>query len=141
VRLSWSPKLNHGFDRLAQVFFLFVFLKFIIQHQVDWELDSTIYFGLLSMRLFLSCDSSHRFNRLIRVNLSFFYVFFINFFFKKNLIFQHRVSWESSFIICFNLLYTKFTWFQDEFDNLTQVNLSLFSISSFNIEFIENWVL
>ena len=97
-----------------------------------------IFFALFSMRLSMSHDSSHKFDRLTRVDqCCFLYLFLIDSFF--NFIIQHCVDWESSFIIYFNLLYNRLLQSHDpsrEFNMLTWVDSGhflIFSIDFFSI--------
>jgi len=130
----------------------FFFLNFILQHWVDWELSFVICFDMLSMRLFQSHDSSHKFGGLTLVDpSSFLYPFLINFFLY--FVFQHFVDKKMSFIFFFLILLSiRLSFFHDSgrgFGKLTRVNMSyffgsffnwFFLVSSFNIEFIENLV-
>jgi hypothetical protein len=67
---SDNKKIDFGVDEfhdlLTWAFFLcsnwFCFFNFIFQHQIDWELSLVIYFGLFSMRLFLSHELGHEFS-------------------------------------------------------------------------------
>jgi hypothetical protein len=67
ILISWSRPYGWQLNLVyLSFFFLFylTFFYFILQHYIDWELDFMIWFGLLSMRLSLSHDSSYKFGGL-----------------------------------------------------------------------------
>ena len=58
---------------------LLLFFYFILQHWVNWELDFTICFSVLFIKLSRSYNLSHRFRRLTQVNFCYFLLFFFQF--------------------------------------------------------------
>jgi len=106
ISLSQTHNPDHDFNTLTRVFFLFlinfILLNFVLQHYVNWKLGFVIYFSLLSIRLFLSHDSGHKFDELNLVDSSCFLCLFLTDFF-----FQFYLS--------------TLGWLRIEFHNLSQL--------------------
>jgi hypothetical protein len=70
-------------------------------------------FYLLSIVLFQPHDTWIVLNELTRVNsVCILCLFLIDFFY--NFIIQHWIGWDMSFIIYFNLYFTRISWFHDQ---------------------------
>jgi hypothetical protein len=132
--VTWVWQVNPGWLELFICsFILIIFFQtchstsswFYKKYCVDRELGFIIYFYLLSMKLFWHHDLDHGFGWLIRVVFS---CLFFNWFFLVNVIIQHWVNWELSFIICFNFFffYAVILVLWLSFNRLTQVNSTYF---------------
>jgi hypothetical protein len=106
-------------------FLNYFFLKFILQHWVNWELGFIIIFVFAFYRVITVPWPLSRVLRVTKLTQVFFHLFLIEYFFF-NLILQHEVDWELYFIFFLFTIYRVISVSWSRLVKLTQVDFGYF---------------